>query len=337
MIAAPDLLTLLRPLHVWVAKSGQIWQAGGSIAKLAAGDLRGRRFLETFEILRPAHPASMRDLRDLSGLVVKLRLREEPDIGLRGMVIDDQDDGVIVDLSFGIAVVDAVGRFGLTARDFAASDLAIELLFLHEAKSSAMAASFSLNSRLDGARLAAETRALTDGLTGLHNRRALESTLNRLGYSETDYALLHIDLDHFKQVNDTMGHSVGDSVLRHVASLMRSRTRKDDVLIRTGGDEFVILCPGLTDTTRLRDLSQSLITDISAPLKAAGHEVRIGASIGIAISSDARNLSPGALIDCADVALYTAKRSGRGQYAFWSDDMGSRLSDLHLQEKQDTV
>lgn len=337
MIAAPDLLARLRPLHVWVGKSGRIAQVGASVVKLGAGDLYGSRFLEAFEILRPSHPADMTALRDLEGQVLKLRLRAEPEINLRGLVIDDQDNGVIVDLSFGIAIVDAVHRFGLTARDFAPSDLAVELLFLQEAKSSAMAASFSLNSRLDGARLAAETEALTDGLTGLHNRRALQSALDRLGHSETDYALLHIDLDRFKQVNDTMGHSVGDAVLKHVASLMRRRTRQDDVLIRTGGDEFVILCPGLTDTTRLTDLSSALIADVSTPMKIDGQAVRIGASIGIAVSDGARDLAPDALIDCADVALYAAKRSGRGRYAFWSEDMGYCLADLDVTDPSATA
>ncbi|MGJ8604548.1 MAG: diguanylate cyclase domain-containing protein [Marivita sp.] len=332
MIPALTLLGLLRPLHVCVGMTGHIGQVGVSVAKLGAGCLTGTRFLETFEILRPAQPSDMGGLRALAGQVLKLRLRAEPGIILRGLVVDDQAGGVIVDMSFGIAVVDAVQHFGLTARDFAPSDLAVELLFLQEAKSSAMAASFSLNSRLNGARLAAETEAMTDGLTGLHNRRALESAMARLGQSDTEYAVLNLDLDRFKQVNDTMGHAVGDAVLLRVATAMRAQTRQDDLLVRAGGDEFVIVCPGLDDRTRLNDLSASLIQAVSAPMQIDGQDVAVGASIGIAVSQSEARVDPETLIARADVALYAAKRSGRGQHVFWSPAMGQSLSELELPE-----
>lgn len=330
MISALDLLVRLRPLHVCVGKTGHIGQVGASLAKLGAGDLRNKRFLEIFEILRPAQPTDMADLRKLAGQVLKLRLRCEPDIVLRGLVIEDHAEGVILDLSFGIAIVEAVQRFGLTAQDFAASDLAVELLFLQEAKSSAMAASFSLNSRLQGARLAAETEALTDGLTGLHNRRALDGALSRLGQSDTEYAVLHMDLDRFKQVNDSMGHAIGDAILKRVAAIMRAQTRQDDLLVRAGGDEFVIVCPGLTEHTRLGDLSQTLIRDLSIPVMIDGQEVAVGASIGIAASESEERIDPCDLVQRADVALYAAKRSGRGRHMFWSAPMGQSLTDLEI-------
>jgi diguanylate cyclase (GGDEF)-like protein len=328
MISALELLTILRPLHICIGKTGHIYQVGSSIVKLGVGDLCGRRFLEVFEVLRPARPGTIAEIALLAGQVIKLQLRSQPDISFRGLLVDDGEGGVVLDLSFGIAVVDAVQRFGLTAQDFAAGDLAVELLFLQEAKSSAMAASFSLNSRLNGARLVAETKALTDGLTGLHNRRALDAALSRLDQSDTKYAVLHMDLDRFKTVNDTMGHAVGDAVLKRVASIMRSHTRQDDVLVRMGGDEFVILCPGLTDAVRLQDLSLSLIQEVSAPMTVESLDVQIGASIGIAVSSSSPRMAGAELVDCADVALYRAKRSGRGQYAVWSPAMGRRLTDL---------
>lgn len=328
MISALELLTILRPLHICIGKTGHICQVGASIVRLGVGDLCERRFLEVFEVLRPARPETISELRALAGQVIKLQLRSLPDISFRGLLIEDGDGGIILDLSFGIAVVDAVQRFGLTAQDFAAGDLAVELLFLQEAKSSAMAASFSLNSRLNGARLVAETKALTDGLTGLHNRRALDGALSRLDQSDTKYAVLHMDLDRFKTVNDTMGHAVGDAVLKRVAAILRSHTRQDDLLVRTGGDEFVVLCPGLTDAERLQDLSLSLIQDVAAPMSLEGLDVQIGASIGIAVSSSTPRMAGAESVDCADVALYLAKRSGRGQYAVWSPAMGRRLTDL---------
>lgn len=330
MISAFDLLAKLRPLHVCVGLTGHILQVGGSLAKLGAGDLTGTRFLESFEVLRPVQPSDMSGLRSLAGQVLRLRLRAEPDIVLRGLLVEDQADGVIVDLSFGIAVVEAVQRFGLTAQDFAASDLAVELLFLQEAKSSAMAASFSLNARLNGARLAAETEALTDELTGLHNRRALDGALSKLGQSDTDYAVLQMDLDRFKDVNDTLGHPVGDAVLKRVAGILRAQTRQDDLLVRTGGDEFLIVCPGLSDHARLQDLSRTLIAEVSEPVLIDAEQVQIGASIGIALSVSGQRVSPENLIERSDIALYAAKRSGRGQHMFWTDSMGHSLSTLEI-------
>ena len=330
MISAHDLLWALRPLHVCIGATGHIQQVGKSFAKLDVDDLAGRRFLDAFEILHARKPSTMTDLFALVGQVVRLRLRSEPGLALRGVLIDDHSGGLILDLSFGIAVVDAVHRYGLTARDFAPSDLVMELLFLQEAKSSAMAASFSLNARLDGARLAAEAEALTDGLTGLRNRRALDGALNRLGLSDTEYALLQMDLDHFKQVNDTLGHGVGDAVLKRVAGIMRAHTRQDDVLVRLGGDEFVILCPALTDLNRLDMLATDLIHDISEPAVIEDHDVSVGASIGIAVSRHIARRDPTMMVTCADVALYAAKRSGRGRHIIWSPDLGESLADLDM-------
>lgn len=326
MIASLELLASLRPLHICIGKTGHITQSGRSIAKLGAGNLVGQRFLEVFEVQRPTRPSDMTALRQLSDQVIRLRFRAEPDLALRALVLDDRSGGLILDISFGIAVVSAVRRFGLTAKDFAASDLAVELLFLQEAKSTAMAASFNLNTRLNGARLAAETEALTDGLTGLHNRRALDGALMRLGQSETDFAVLHMDLDRFKAVNDTLGHATGDTVLKQVADVMRAQTRQNDLLVRMGGNEFVIICPGLTDHLRLAGLSDALISGVSDPTLTEQQGPQIGASIGIAIS--ASGLEPATIIDRADIALYAAKRAGRGCHRVWTPDMGTSLSEL---------
>ncbi|MFP7569947.1 GGDEF domain-containing protein [Marivita sp. S2033] len=247
---------------------------------------------------------------------------------MRGLILADGGGGVILDLSFGIAVVDAVRKFDLTAQDFAASDLAVELLFLHEAKSSAMVASFSLNARLNGAKLLAENEALTDGLTGLRNRRALDSGMERLGQSNTEFAVLHLDLDHFKQVNDTLGHAVGDAVLKHVARVLRRHTRQDDLVVRAGGDEFLIVSPGLTDHSRLRRLAELLVDDIGKPISGHDAKARISASIGIALGLRGRERTPVNVIERADVALYVAKRSGRGCHVFWHPDHGQSLSKL---------
>lgn len=330
MISQQDLLQQLRPLHVLVRPTGHITSSGRGFAKMGADNLAGQRVLEVFEVLQPSGVTNVSSLRALCGHTIRMRLRDTPDITLRGAVIDDEADGLILDLSFGIAIVDAVQKFDLTAQDFAPSDLAVELLFLQEAKSSAMAASFSLNARLDGARLAAESDAMTDGLTGLHNRRAFDSAMTRLGQSQTGYAILHMDLDLFKQVNDTLGHAMGDVVLKRVAGIMRRNTRKDDLLVRSGGDEFIIVCPGLLDTARLTVLSKTLISQISEPFKVDKEDVAISASIGIGTSRHVPNAMPNEIGDIADIALYAAKRSGRGRHVFWTANLGRSLSDLDI-------
>ena len=330
MISQQDLLKQLRPLHVLVRPTGHITSSGRGFAKMGADDLIGRRVLEAFEVMQPSGVTNMSELRALCGHTLRLRLRRTPDITLRGTVIDDEAEGLILDLSFGIAIVDAVQKFDLTAQDFAPSDLAVELLFLQEAKSSAMAASFSLNARLDGARLAAESEAMTDGLTGLHNRRAFDTAMARLGQSQTGYAILHMDLDLFKHVNDTLGHAVGDVVLKRVASIMRRNTRKDDLIVRSGGDEFIIVCPGLLDTTRLAELSNDLIAQISQTFQVEDDDVAISASIGIGTSSLIVNANPDEISEIADIALYAAKRSGRGRHVFWTASLGTSLSDLDM-------
>lgn len=325
MIAADILLQRLRPLHVCIGRTGHIRAVGRSLPRLVADPLIGARFLEVFEVLSPAIPTDMRALRALADHVLRLRLRSVPDIVLRAVLVPDEQGGLIVDLSFGIAVVDAVHRFGLTAQDFSPSDLAVEMLFLHEAKSTAMTASFNLNTRLDDARLVAETRAMTDPLTGLHNRFALDTALARLGQSRTEYSVIHMDLDLFKKVNDTLGHAAGDAVLKQVAAILRRHTRKDDLIVRAGGDEFLIICPCLTEPTRLSALSEAVIADVSTPMEVDGQIVGISASIGIGLCTTDARQDPHRICELADIALYAAKRSGRGRHLFWRPDLGDRL------------
>src|SRR5690606_16624789 len=122
------------------------------------------------------------------------------------------EDEMLIDLSFGIAVIEAVRRHDLTATDFAATDLAVEMLYLAEARAAVMRAALSLNDRLRAARREAEALAMRDTLTGLGNRRALDEALQRLIARREPFGLMHLHLDYFKDVNDTLGHAAGDAV-----------------------------------------------------------------------------------------------------------------------------
>jgi diguanylate cyclase (GGDEF)-like protein len=156
-----------------------------------------------------------------------------------------------------------------------------------------------------------EQLALTDSLTGLNNRHALEQTLKQdLANISTDwqpYSVLFCDLDHFKEVNDLRGHTVGDQILEQVAAVFRQRLRWEDFAARCGGDEFVVL---LRDTGTAEALR--VAEDLRLQISHAPTPFPITASIGVA-SPPAGSLDAAGLLDAADTAMYEAKRSGRDQ------------------------
>ncbi|MGC3938943.1 sensor domain-containing protein [Roseobacter sp. EG26] len=157
-------------------------------------------------------------------------------------------------------------------------------------------------------------KAFHDQLTGLGNRRYLSEKFEELSRRRMsdggELAALHIDLDRFKQINDTIGHAAGDHVLVDVANRIRSNVRTNDVIARIGGDEFVILLWLPSGSARSEQLAQSLLVDLSRPSMFEGRECRFGASIGIAQTPLADEAD---LLTNSDVALYKAKRAGRGQ------------------------
>jgi diguanylate cyclase (GGDEF)-like protein/PAS domain S-box-containing protein len=153
-----------------------------------------------------------------------------------------------------------------------------------------------------------------DHLTGLLNRRALETRLERMAAEEWWQApgrvLMFIDLDHFKQVNDSAGHQAGDRVLTEVGQRIGSCVRLTDAVFRYGGDEFVVLFDATVSLTMANDVGQRIVQRIREPFIVDGGVAVIGASVGIARSN--ASVSPAALITDADTAVYAAKRRGRG-------------------------
>jgi diguanylate cyclase (GGDEF)-like protein len=179
-----------------------------------------------------------------------------------------------------------------------------------------MALSRHLTERLQAARAEAEVQALTDPLTGLANRRAMDAQLTcALGDQSQEFGLLHLDLDLFKEVNDTHGHAAGDAVLARVGEIMRHEIRESDVAGRVGGDEFLILLPGCTGKEELAAVATRLIALLEQPVRFERRLCMISASIGITTSSAyARRPTLDALLADADAALYAAKRAGRGRF-----------------------
>jgi len=329
-ISATHMMDTLCPMHVVLNATGHIIHAGPTLAKLRPeGDPTGLRFLELVELKRPRTGTTMPELLALAGVKLHLQLRDAPRTGLKGVLVPlpegagfGPEGGAVVNMSFGISILDAVRDFDLTNADFAPTDLAMEMLYLVEAKTAAMEASRKLNLRLQGAKVAAEEQAYTDTLTGLKNRRALDHVLARLSETETDFALMNCDLDFFKAVNDTLGHAAGDFVLQTVARIMVEETRGDDAIVRTGGDEFVLIFPRLIDPSRVSEIALRLIRRLEEPIPFNGDMCRISASIGVTLSAQYKNPSLDRIMEDADIALYAAKSAGRGQHKMFDATMG---------------
>lgn len=317
----PEMLDVFCPMHVAMNETGHITHVGPTLRKLRPGQgWSGQRFLELFRVVRPRTVASMSDLGEIVGKKLHLELRDPPRTALKGIALEDErTGGFVINLSFGISVLDAVRDFSLSSGDFAATDLAIEMLYLVEAKSAAMSASRTLNMQLQGAKIAAEEQAFTDTLTGLKNRRALDMILSRLVAARTPCSVMHVDLDYFKAVNDTFGHAAGDHVLLYVARALLDATRAADTVARVGGDEFTIVLPGTTSRDALQATGLRIIEELEKPVKYKESLCRISGSIGTVIYDGKTEQTPEQLLEDADVALYASKHAGRGRQTFSED------------------
>jgi len=161
-----------------------------------------------------------------------------------------------------------------------------------------------------------EHAALTDGLTGMHNRRyfddALVEYLQEFSRIDRPVGLMIIDLDHFKQVNDTHGHHVGDEVLKAVAHCLKALTRYHDVAARLGGEEFAVVAPNMDMDMLIRFAERIRRAIASMPVVSGNVQLRVTASVGLAIWD--RKEPAGDLLARADKNLYQAKRMGRNRY-----------------------
>jgi diguanylate cyclase (GGDEF)-like protein len=172
-----------------------------------------------------------------------------------------------------------------------------------------------------------EYLARYDALTGLQNRTFFREEMNRimeLMNRGGSCAVLFIDLDQFKQVNDTLGHSTGDLLLRKVADRLRGIVRATDVMARLGGDEFVILQAPLSCPDDASNLARRIVEELSHPYDVDGNELVIGASIGIALAPK-DGTQADALLKSADLALYRAKSDGRSAWRFFEPEMDARV------------
>jgi diguanylate cyclase (GGDEF)-like protein len=169
--------------------------------------------------------------------------------------------------------------------------------------------------------------ARTDSLTGLPNRCAfLETLMGRMSpqrrHNDGDFAIVYMDLDGFKAVNDTLGHPAGDQLLQHVADHLRSCLRPADVVARLGGDEFTMLLDRVHSTEDAMRVAERVVAGMPKHMTIGGRTAEVGISVGIVVS-EPRHVSFDAMLSEADQALYTAKQNGRGQFKVFMPELAA--------------
>ncbi|MGD9925264.1 MAG: putative bifunctional diguanylate cyclase/phosphodiesterase, partial [Pseudorhodoplanes sp.] len=179
--------------------------------------------------------------------------------------------------------------------------------------------------------------ALHDPLCGLPNRNyfgeRLEEVIRDVRNGAPPAAVFYIDLDHFKDVNDTLGHPVGDELIRNVTARLSGLLRPEDLVSRLGGDEFAVIIAGADDVAALQRTAERIISAICAPYLIAGHSILIGASIGIAIVDHRSEDAAADVMRYADMALYRAKNEGRNRACIYDAAMDADLSERKLLER----
>ena len=173
-----------------------------------------------------------------------------------------------------------------------------------------------------------EHLATKDALTGLSNRGMLmeqmHTAIARAARSQTQLVVIFVDLDHFKAVNDTLGHAAGDALLRECAKRLTDCVREGDIVARLGGDEFVVILTDVTDATIVTPIADRMLKLLTTPYHLHGNDAQTSASIGICYyPTDGKDVAT--LMKVADIAMYHAKELGRDNYQFYAEEMNQRM------------
>ena len=192
-------------------------------------------------------------------------------------------------------------------------------------------------SELKAAQIQMETLAFYDPLTGLANRRLfrnrLEKAVKSVQRSDASMALMFLDMDQFKRVNDTLGHDAGDILLKEVANRLSAVVRENDTVSRIGGDEFTILLTDVHHTSDVLIVAEKLLRTLARPIRIKGQDIVTTVSIGITLTPD-DSTDPNTLMKNADLAMYRAKELGRNNFQFFSEDMNRSILEHLALEKE---
>lgn len=218
-----------------------------------------------------------------------------------------------------------IGRDGRKKLIGIAFDVTADVMLAEQLRA-AKAEADTRNIELELAKNRIEYNALHDPLTSLANRRKFDQALDALGKTggRDKYAILHLDLDRFKEINDTLGHAAGDTMLVHASRILNRIVQRGDLVARIGGDEFVILTHTATSHQDLSRLAGKIVEEMRQPIDFEGFSCRCGVSIGIAQSSGMTS-DPHKILINADIALYQAKEKGRNGFAFFTPDLQANI------------
>lgn len=343
----PSLVDAAFPFHLVLDRQLRIVQVGASIQRLHATNLVGVALGELFDITTPKAVISFDSIIAMSRSLFLLRSCSQPGLLLRGQMLHDPDsDSVFFVGSPWVTETEAFASLGLTLGDFAVSDPVVDYVLLLQNQTQSLVESQELATRLHESAERLAHQAFTDSLTGLPNRASLVTHLRQVMDSRPAsaahaVAVLMLDLDGFKAVNDSYGHPAGDDVLEIVGSRLRAVTREGDVAARFGGDEFAILLtsgtegaqalPALTHR-RVSNLARRVLATLSKPIplpSSPAISVELSASIGIAYRTGAETADD--LLRNADLAMYSAKAAGKSRFEQYIPQMHTEtLSRLDL-------
>jgi diguanylate cyclase (GGDEF)-like protein len=320
----PSMLDIAFPFHVALDRQLRVLQAGPSVRKLHPDGLVGLQFTDLFTITTPRIATSFEAFVDRPRDLFLLASRTRPGLILRGQVLHEPGADVLFFVgSPWMTETTAFAALGLTVGDFAVSDGVVDYVLLLQTQASALDEARALTTQLHDTAEQLTHQAFHDPLTGLPNRALLLSHLRRSmdhhqapgGHS----VVLILDLDDFKAVNDSYGHSAGDEVLRVVGDRLRTVARDTDLVARLDGDQFALVPQNRPPATRLDEhaatkLARRLLKALSGSVALQswpGITVPLSASIGIAYTGRDAD-TPEDLLRNADLAMYAAKANGKG-------------------------
>jgi len=328
----PCLLDAAFPFHIVLDRNLSIIQAGTSIQRLHQDVMVGSSLAALFDVATPKISGSFHEFVCRPKSLFLLRSLTKPGLVLRGQVLHDSEaDCLIFVGSPWLTQTSAFASLGLTLIDFAASDAVVDYVLLLQNQSSSLTQAEELAEQLHQTAQQLKHQAFHDTLTGLPNRAMLLDHLQRglepVAGRPRHVAVLMLDLDGFKAVNDSYGHSAGDAVLGIIASRLRTVSSEDDMVARFGGDEFAfVLEPrGLqtdVDAATALEVANRVLTVLAEPIQlpsCPAITVPLSASIGIAHAHGTESAED--ILRNADLAMYSAKANGKSRYERYAPAM----------------
>jgi len=328
----------------------RVLQAGPSIQRIHPHGVVGSALSDLFQVTTPKVSYSFEEFAAAPRALFLLASVTRPSLVLRGQMLHDGDHGLLYFVgSPWVTQTASFTSLGLTLDDFAVSDAVVDYVLLLQSQSSSLTEARELAARLNDTAEQLTHQAFHDALTGLPNRSLLldhlRRTLDAPDHKTRQVAVLMLDLDGFKAVNDSYGHSSGDDVLRVVGGRLRAVARSQDLVARFGGDEFaLVMAAGMTGSTfddrTVASVAERVLDTLREPVSLPSFPaiaVPLSASIGIAYSHGLESADD--LLRNADLAMYAAKSAGKSRYECYRPAMHvESLSRLDLaQQLRDAV